>query len=123
MIERVELRRLASQLNAAINYLDRVVGARRAEGLAPEQLAEACHKAKLARDRLLELADALPEGELEAFAREHPQHFDQLDNVAYCGHSAKDGGPCTCPVHDAALHWDAWELMGTIYKRPERAKR
>mgnify|MGYP001570452731 CR=1 FL=1 len=123
-IERRELSRMAGKLVAPIDYLDNLYRVRASEiGSANcHGLRQNVHHLRAVRDRLVELVATLPEGPLEAFAREHPLYYDQLDG-AYCGYGHKNGKPYTCPVHDLALHWDAWELMGTSYTRPERAKR
>lgn len=123
-VERVEVARLAGRLLGPLDYLDRLYRVRASEvGMANARpLSEMAHELRCVRNRLVEWAESLPEGPLEAFAREHPLYEDQLDGP-YCGYGAKEGKPWTCPVRDLALHWDAWEVMGTRYKRPASAVR
>lgn len=123
-IERVELNRMAGKMLPAIEYLRTVCRVRSQEGANYTHLATKLADMIDVRDRIISIAESLPEGPLEAFAREHPLHFDQLDNAAYCGYGYENGRPTkSCPTHDSALHWDAWELMGTSYKRPSSAMR
>lgn len=121
-VERVELARIAGKMIGAVEYLRNQCRARSLEGSSYTGLADKLADLTWARDRIIELSEALPEGLLEAFAREHPLFYDQLDGP-YCGYGSKEGKPYTCPVRDLARHWDAWELMGTRHRRPEAAIR
>lgn len=121
-VERVELSRIAGRMIGSLDYLRAVTKVRHAEGGNYERLASTLADLTWARERIIALSQALPEGPLEAFAREHPLYDDPIDGP-YCGYGATDGKPWTCPVRDLALHWDAWEMMGTRHKRPAIAKR
>lgn len=121
--ERIEMAKLAGRLLGAVEYLEKRLAVHRLEeGGIPTGLARIVADARSSRERLVELSRVLPEGPLEAFGREHPLFDDPIDGP-YCGYGAKDGRPYTCQVRDPALHWDAWEMLGTRHKRPERAVR
>lgn len=128
MVERVEMSKMAGRLIQVVEYLEKSAALRRIEDgngqspCTPPGLWALAENARAVRERLVELARTLPEGPLEAFGREHPLYDDPIDGP-YCGYGARDGKPYTCPVRDPALHWDAWELLGTRLKRPERAAR
>lgn len=122
-VERIEMLKLAGRLLDVVNYLDKLMVLRQMENaVVPIGLSWIAYDVRAVRKRLIELGETLTEGPLEAFAREHPLYEDPIDGP-YCGYGAAEGKPYTCPVHDPALHWDAWELLGTQYVRPEQATR
>lgn len=121
-VERVELARIAGKMISALDYLRITCRLHQLEGASHTSLAKMVADLTWARERIIEMSESLPEGPLEAFAREHPLFTDQIDGP-YCGYGSKDGKPYTCPVRDLARHWDAWEMMGTRHKRPSAAIR
>ncbi len=122
-VERVELFHLCGRLVDALDYLRQSARLRGLEGSPSAPVIRAmADKVSHVRERLRDIGERLPEGQLEAFGRLHPLHDDPLDGP-YCGYGAKDGKPYSCPVRDPALHWDAWELLGTRLKRPPQAVR
>lgn len=121
-VERVELSRIAGKMLGSIDYLRLACRLRWEEGTDHFRLATKLADLVWARERIIALVEALPEGPLEAFAREHPLYHDAIDGP-YCGYGHLNGTPYKCPVKDPALHWDAWEMMGTTHKRPATAIR
>src|SRR5258708_40349826 len=99
VVERVELARVAGKMLRSVDYLRKQCEVRRIEGVGHTDLANMLADLVWARERIVDLSRTLPEGPLEAFAREHPLFDDQLDGP-FCGYGHQHGTPYKCTEPD-----------------------